>query len=183
MDENQDLSPQSSTAENFSEALLAPLADALHALTRSIQNMAMYPFGHPLVEKSLAESADAFEIILAEGESVTLVITRDQLIFQKEVISESSGDLQDLAMLLYELDIMAMEINRGLNSDELSGFLQILTIARRQKLKGYNLAEALVEHDIEKIVLHPIQYEALRFTDGVNEGREEVSGPTAFGIN
>ena len=101
MAENQDLLQNSSTDDDCGEALLAPLADALHALTRSIQNMAMYPFGHPLVEKSLAASADAFEVVLAAGESITLVVTRDQLIFQKEVISESSSDLQDLAMLLY----------------------------------------------------------------------------------
>lgn len=31
----------------------------------------------------------------------------------------------------------------------------------------------LDEHDIEKIVLHPIQYEAHRFTDGTDEGRDD----------
>jgi hypothetical protein len=172
MAENMDLSQANSSIADPDEGLLIPLADALHALTRSIQNMAMYPFGHPLVEKSLAASTDAFQVVLEDYRSITLAVTRDQLILNTEVISESSGDLQDLAMLLYDLDIMAFEVRQGLHSDELSGFLQILTIARRKKLKGQNLAAVLVEHDIERIVLHPIQYDALRFTRGINEERE-----------
>ena len=97
MAENQDLSQKYPGTEECRADLIFPLVEALHALTQSIQNMGMYPFGHPLVEKSLADSTDAFEVVLTECGFITLVVTRDQLIFQNEIISESSGDLQDLA--------------------------------------------------------------------------------------
>gem|GEM_PF-1660925 len=150
----------------------SPLVRGLKALFRAFQNMSMYAPGHPMVWEAVEQAAQSFGDALAGRKKLVITVTQDHLICDFEKISESSNELRDLALLLHDLDIAAVELHPGLTVDQLEMFLQTLAQARKQKLGGEKLLEAFAAYSIDKIRLYSIDYRTLNFAAGTDEGRD-----------
>jgi hypothetical protein len=159
-----------STEEN---ARADPLVKALQELYRAYQKLSIYPAGHPAIPRAVEIAGECFDAALRDREeAVVLGVGRDHLLGETGRIAEASGLLRSLASLLHEVDIAAVEIDRGLDRAELERFVRCLDRARRERFKGEALARAIQADGIRHIELLPIDYRALSFEDGAQVERE-----------
>jgi len=154
------------------------LADALEGLFGACQLTNLYPPGHPSVPKTAQAAVKEFDKVLTDRESVVVGVTHDQLMFDSQNICETSKTLDDLAHLLHELDVAAIEFSVGIMAKELEACAQELTTAFKQQLKGEKLADTIKEKAIDHIRLYPIDYGAVSFANGAEKQRSNET-PTA----
>ena len=136
-----------------SDRLYLLLFQGVKALSRAFQNMSMYAPGHPMVRAAVEQAAQSFDDVLANRQKLVISITSNHFVYDDQIISQSSNELHDLALLLHNLDIVAIEFHYGLTIEELVRFLQALAQARKQKYDGAELAETIAVYSIDKICL------------------------------
>ena len=159
-------------------AAAAPLEDpaacalvgALQGLHRAFQKLAMYPSGHPSVPEAIQLATSRFTEALAGGNWVVVRVTRTDLIWNGERISDGAETLRSLAGLLHDLDLAALEFRVGLQGRELETFVHLLAEARRDSVSGAALVDAMQATRVESIRLCAIDYRALSIADGVQQG-------------
>ena len=165
-------------ANNGNNDPFGALADALQGLYGACQLTNLYPPGHPSVPKTAQAAVKDFDKVLTNRESIVVGVTHDRLIFDSQNICETSNTLDDLAHLLHELDVAAIEFSVGMVAKELEACAQELTAASKQQIKGAKLADAIKEKAIDHIRLYPIDYRAVNFADGAEQRHGEKT-PTA----
>ena len=171
-------SQSDTAASNGDDNPSRALAEALEGLFGACQLTNLYPPGHPSVPKTTQAAVKEFDKVLTDRESVVVGVTHDQLIFDSQNICESSNTLDDLAHLLHELDVAAIEFSVGIVAKELEACAQELTTAFKQQLKGEKLADTIKEKAIDHIRLYPIDYGAVNFANGAEKHRSDKT-PTA----
>ena len=158
-------------------AIAAPLEDpaacalvgALQGLHRVFQKLAMYPAGHPSVPEAIELATSRFTAALAGHKWIVVRVTRSDLIWNGERISDGSETLRSLAGVLHDLDLAALEFRVGLQGRELESFVHLLAEARRDSTTGAALIDAMQATQIESVRLCAIDYRVLSIADGVQE--------------
>lgn len=169
--ETEQNNPPEVAAHHGDNDPFAALADALQGLYGACQMTNLYPPGHPAVPKTAQAAAKDFDRVLTSRESVTVGVTHDRLMFDSQNMCETSKTLDDLARLLHELDVAAIEFSVGMVAKELEDCAQELAAASKQQVKGTQLADAIREKAIEHIRLYPIDYGAVNFADCTEQHR------------
>lgn len=154
------------------------LIGALQALFRAFQKSAIYPSGHPSIPEAVQKALCGFSRVLRDQEHVVLGFARDQILFQDEILAETTGALRSLAQLMHNFDLAGLELRRGLDTNEVERLIRFLGEARRERLKGDRLMEALQRESLLYIRAVPIDYQALRFSEGAQRDRGHLSSPS-----
>jgi len=149
------------------------LVSALQMLYRAYQKLSIYPPGHPTVPRALDPAGKNFDSALSDVDSILVGVARDHIWTDDGHLSEGTGALKSLALLLHDLDVAAMEFRRGLDVDELKTFVLTLGNARRDGIKGAPLVEALQQHGLRHIEITPIDYRVLNFADGARDKTDD----------
>jgi len=148
------------------------LVGALEALWRAEQKTSLYLPGHRLILEELTQAVRLFELALSRTPAIVVSVARDNLLCDDEPLGCPSGKLSAFAQLLREVDIIGIEVSRGVSVDELEQLLQLLIQARRNKMPADQLAAAVDHHAIKHVVLTPVDYRALRFTHHIDSPPE-----------
>jgi hypothetical protein len=148
------------------EAFGRALVGALQGLYRAYQKLAMYPAGHPSVPAAIEDAAGRFSDALESRDSLVLGVTQNELLFEEVVVSANSVPLRGLADLLHELDMAAIEFRRGLSRPDLEAVVHLLARARRESIRGAELAVLQENESTGSVRLCAIDYRALSFGEG-----------------
>jgi hypothetical protein len=142
---------------------------ALQSLSRAYQKTTTYPPGHPAVAEALEQAVLGFAEACAGNDMIVVAAARDHFRVDDEPIAEENDSLQSLASMLFDLDIAALEFHDDLIVEELESVIRSLGSAKQEGRKGAALVEALAESGAQKVRARAINYDALRFAEGVRD--------------
>lgn len=143
-----------------------PLVGALQSLYRAFQKTTIYPSGHPSIPEAVQKASLGLMQALGERPALLVGVAGDHLLQDEQKLSESTGSLRSLAILLHQLDLAAIEFRSGVTASEIETLVLFLGRARRERIRGLPLVEELARRGLEHIRLCPIDYRALRFAEG-----------------
>lgn len=146
------------------------LVSALRSFYRAYQKSRIYPSGHPSIPLSIGEAVDRFHEAFDGSGPIVLGVARDHFFRGDLEIAETTGTLHSLALLLHDLDVAAVEIQPGLEREELEKVAVQLGRARLAGLRGAELTRAVLDDGVERLRLAPIDYRALSFCEGAPGG-------------
>jgi len=147
----------------------ADLPATLCSLYRAYQKTSIYPPGHPAIPDALAEVTAGLSAALAAQDRLVVGVTREQLVVGDEPVADSSGAVKALAALLHDLDLTAIEFHAGIEAQQLERFILEVARARRERMRASELVEELNDDPLTNVVLHPVDYAALSFSDGARQ--------------
>lgn len=141
------------------------LSDAIIELNISRRNVAIYPKGHPSVEKSLNR---AFSFLLKLFElrpEITLAIAKDTLIIDDYYLDRKNPVYKEFAIHLSKLNISYVTFITGLTIDELYEFHKLIS-ERVISCTSDGFQERLKELPFLHIKIGLIDYGAFVFEEG-----------------
>ncbi len=124
-------------------AVEPPVVDGLRQLYTAFQKSSIYASGHPAALEAIRRSATALTQATNNDESLLICVGRDRLVLDGETLKDASGALRLLAGLLHDLNVSALRVDAGLETEEMDGLVQTLGQARRDGLRGDDLSEML----------------------------------------
>ena len=100
--------------------------DVIASFLKSLKNFGLYPENHTIRQKCLTNVFECLETFLNTYGSLRIDIEKEELIYQNEIIFKESAGEEKLAFFLYRDGISWIEFDKGLESKEIKGFLNIL---------------------------------------------------------
>ena len=160
----------SGTAERAS--LPRELTELLIELSIALQKFAIYPGGHPMLDKTLARLDRRLLPLFETREALTLGVAHTQLVIEGIATDEGNAVLRDLAQRLHRHHLGAVKIIRGVHSDELREMLAVISVELTKDATPIGLRAASLLPDWTHIHIYPLAYEHLELL-GDEEGREK----------
>lgn len=150
------------------------LSDAIIELNISRRNVGLYPPGHSMVKKSIERAFGLLMKLFELRNDITLGVVKDQLVIDEWTLDRKNPVYKDFALSLHEKDIAAITFSKGLTSEELTGFHELMTM--KNPPTGMAVVQLAEEKGIIHIRLSPIDYSSLRFVEGARaeKGEENV---------
>jgi len=145
---------------------------AMQTTYRTFQKASIYPQDHPAVPKAFEKAIEQWSEVLAGQSSLPVHVSKDHLVARGETLDEASGALESFALLLHDLDVAAVEFFPGLSATELEQFVRILVRARKDAAKGPLLVTMCEEKELSHVLVVPLDYSVLSFSDGAREEEE-----------
>jgi HD-GYP domain-containing protein (c-di-GMP phosphodiesterase class II) len=107
--------------------MLAKIEVAFKELLTCLQTAKMYGIVHPMFQKSLDKAQVAFEDALNDRQEVVIGIVGDELACEKEIFFDLGKLLRPAILYLKERNIERLAFYRGLNKEDLSKFIGIIS--------------------------------------------------------
>jgi hypothetical protein len=145
---------------------IASAEKIISALLTAGKNFALYPEHHESYLKSVENLRTLFAEFFKVSDYLRFYVEKDHLIFKGQIIRH---DGENLSSVLFRDGIRWIEIRKGIESDEITGFLKILKEYRvlSDNADG-DLATALWEADFPHILYEA--EEAFRNSDPIDAG-------------
>lgn len=141
------------------------LSDAIIELNISRRNVAIYPKGHPSVEKSLNRAFSFFLKLFELRPEITLAIAKDTLIIDDYYLDRKNPVYKEFAIHLSKLNISYVTFITGLTIDELYEFHKLIS-ERVISCTSDGFQERLKELPFLHIKIGLIDYGAFVFEEG-----------------
>jgi hypothetical protein len=103
--------------------LTREMSEFLVAFTVALQQYAMYPSGHPLLNHAVDNVTRKLAAILSSRTFLVIGVARDQLVIDGVTTDPTNAQLRELAMRLHRHQLGALKILGGVRRDEMSDFL------------------------------------------------------------
>jgi len=146
------------------------VSELLRGFAMALHRFAMYPTGHPsllpVAERMLLQLAD----VLARRPALTLGITTRQILVDGAATPEDHPVMSDLAVRLHGHQLGAVIFRRGLDLEELTSVLDVLS---RDPVRGERPLGLLPLRDRPswaRLQLLPVEYGALELGTHAGEG-------------
>ena len=118
----------SPTAEEL-QAVKSVIAGVIIAM----RNYGLYPETHLICKKSIANVQARLVGFLNEHDHLRLDVEKDRLVFKEEVVYQGVSEEKSLAFWLFRDGIQWLELQKGLDIEEVRGFFTILNRYARMK--------------------------------------------------
>jgi len=151
------------------------LSDAIIELNISRRNVAIYPQGHPSVERSLARAHERLERLLTLRPEVTLAVAKDMLVIDNSCLDRKNPVYREFALHLSRLGIASLTFRAGLSREELYRFHRAL-VADGSTIPGPDLDRLLEKAGVTRIRLGYVDYSGFVFREGEARGEDTGRG-------
>jgi hypothetical protein len=123
-----------------SKADLKAIKDVIGAFLIVMRNYAFYPEEHPICQESITNVRTFMDAFLSNHDNLRLDVEKDRLVFRDEIVHQADPGEDNLGFLLFRDGIRWLEFEKGLKTEEISGFVKILN--------KYRLAQEDAEGDL-----------------------------------
>lgn len=124
------------------KALFVVLAKALRAHQ-------LYDENNPVYQRFVSQLGEALQGLWAHMERLSLSVEENRFRWKGEVVYESESRTDSLSFLLFKDGVREFTLHEGLETHELTGFLQALNRARDLRPEGDDLLTILWEADLK----------------------------------
>ena len=163
-----------SQATTHGDASQRGVVDSLEALSRAWQASKLYSPDHPATRDATNAAATRLASAFAQSDSITIGIGHGRFLFDDD--ADNSESLAPLAEVLHELDIAAIEFQRGAGSATMAAFLQTLSRAQREHIRGDDLVGTIEHATRKRIRIVPLRYDGLRIVKGERASKDRDAG-------
>jgi hypothetical protein len=155
------------------------LATIIHELNLARRYVSSYPKGHPVVSRSCERAAEMFGRLFSTQDEITLGITKESLLLGADSLERLTPVAKGVARILFHHGIALITFRKGLTSQEIEKFNEIL-MSKRERVAACGGIEKLVsEAGIGHLQIRKIRYDAFQVSDepsgGELRGRESSS--------
>ncbi len=132
-------------------AILTALEDLLIALRRSSKDLAFYPLGHPLLNRSLERAAEQLHAVVAARAPLSLAVSRTGFTFEGQSVGKENHQLATMAEELFMRRIQRISFAQGIGPEELAAFLRMITTDPKQLVQQGGAAKVLAANRVDRI--------------------------------
>jgi HD-GYP domain-containing protein (c-di-GMP phosphodiesterase class II) len=158
------------SAQAKTEKLSAFYRDLCVSLVGGLRALSLYPQDHPETKKKLSNLFQRLTKYLDQRSSLTLLFVNGEVVVENIPLPELSGTLAQLIQRLEAMKFQRLLFSRGLTSDELIVFLQLL-LSLLKNPSGADLVIAKNQDRLPHVLAGTLPLEA-----GPQLSYEEVSG-------
>jgi hypothetical protein len=146
-DDDLELLEDGPTREEFQAA-----KEVIASFLRAMRSYGFYPENHPACRESITTAATRLDAFLKDKDVLRFDVEMDRLLFRGEVVHQGSTEEGNLGLLLFRDGIQWLEFHKGLQIEEISGFIKIANKYREaaEDAEG-DLVTALWEADFPNL--------------------------------
>ncbi|MFC1769867.1 HEAT repeat domain-containing protein [Nitrospirota bacterium] len=103
-------------------------AEAINAFIKAKKNLRLYPSNNPMYSRIVQESYHKTVGFFNYQDEMKLMLTRNEIYLGEEVIYSGEGKDENMALFFFRDGLRSLTFERGLESQELQDFLNILSV-------------------------------------------------------
>ena len=153
------------TVGESSSALSRELSDFLIEFSIGLHKNAIYPPGHPLLDRATSGIAGRIDALLKVRDSLSLGVARQQLIIEGVATDENNPVLRDLAQRLHRHHLGAVKFTKGVSIAEIADVLVTLAVDAGRRARPLGLEGPEVLQQWSHVRLFPLTFEQLQLLD------------------
>ena len=161
-------------------SLLKTLEDLLIALRRSSKDLAFYPTGHPLLNRSLETAVAQLRIVLGTRTLLAIVVSRAGFSFQGQPVGKENRQLASMAAELFVRRIQQISFTQGVEMEEVAAFLQMIVSDPKDLVEQGGPEKNLAARGVSRIQVAELDFRRVGATPAA-AGRGAGSG-TGTGV-
>jgi len=146
------------TSGSAGAAILTALEDLLVALRKSSKDLAFYPPGHPLLNRSLERSAEQLRAVVATRAPLSLTVSRAAFSYEGQLVGKENRQLATMAAELFVRRIQKIFFAQEVGAEELAGFLRMITSDPKQLVQQGGPAKVLSAHKVNRIQVNEFDF-------------------------
>jgi HEAT repeat protein len=153
------------------------LSQTVIELNIARRTVALYPQGHPAVERSLARAHEFLTRLFETRPEITLAVAKDALVVDDAALDRRNPVYREFALCLNRLGIVALSFRIGLSLQELHGFCRAL-VAGASLPAGPEFGRLLEKEGVSHLGLGYIDYADFESLEGKTQAGD--SGPNIW---
>ncbi|MGD0265896.1 MAG: HEAT repeat domain-containing protein [Candidatus Methylomirabilota bacterium] len=138
--------------------ILKALEGLLIALRKSSKDLAFYPAGHPMLNRSLERAAERLQSAVAIRAPLSLVVSRVGFSFEGQPVGKENRQLASMAAELFVRRIQKIFFTEEIGPEELAGFLRVITGDPKYLVQQGGPAKVLAAHGVGHIQLNEFDF-------------------------
>jgi HEAT repeat protein len=144
---------------------LGVVQDIIRTITKTVKTFNVYPKDNPIYHKFATELFEKFNAFFESGDELRIDIEQYSLLYKESEVYRSEEKTDNLAMLLFSDGLRQITFQKGITSEEISDFIDILRFAPKSvmsddddivtllwekniKNMGYTAVEDTVDDDL-----------------------------------
>ncbi len=135
------------------------LEELLITLRRSSKDLAFYPSGHPLLNRSLERAVRQFDAVVSARPPVTLAISRAGFSFEGRPFGAQNRQLAAMAADLVARRIRRIVFSEGVEQEELTAFLRMLAGDPKLLFQQGGPGKVLADQGVRRIQVNVFEFE------------------------
>jgi HEAT repeat protein len=146
------------TSGSSGGAISKALEDLLIALRKSSKDLAFYPPGHPLLNRSLERSAEQLRAVVATRATLSLAVSRAGFSYEGRPVGKENRQLASMAAELFVRRIQKIFFAQEVGPEELAGFLRMISSDPKQLVQQGGPAKVLAAHGVGRIQVNEFDF-------------------------
>ena len=138
--------------------ILKALEELLIALRKSSKDLAFYPPGHPMLNRSLERAAGQLQSVVATRAPLSLVVSRAGFSFEGQPVGKENRQLATMAAELFVRRIQKVFFAEEVGPEELAGFLRVITGDPKHLVQQGGPAKVLAAHGVGRIQVNEFDF-------------------------
>ncbi len=118
-----------------SEEEVERVRDIFRALTVTIKTFTIYPRDNPIYQKFAAELFEKFNLFFESDDELSVGVEQYSLLYKGNSVYHSEGKNDNVALLLFADGIRQLDFHKGITSEEITDFIDILRVASRSETR------------------------------------------------
>lgn len=106
------------------------VAELVRVLVKALRAFQMYLPNNPVYQRAVQSLGDAFPPVWEFTDHLMLAVVESQVIWEQEVVYEHDSRAESFAWLLYKDGLRFLTLHRGVETEEIGRFLQVVNQAR-----------------------------------------------------
>lgn len=116
------------------EEELGVVRDIIRTITKTVKTFNVYPKDNPIYLKFASELFEKFNAFFESSDELKIDIEQYSLLYKKNEVYRSEEKTDNLAMLLFSDGLRQITFQKGMTSDEISDFIDILRFAPKSEM-------------------------------------------------
>jgi len=158
--------------------ILKALEELLIALRKSSKDLAFYPAGHPMLNRSLERATEQLQSAVATRAPLSLVVSRLGFSFEGQPVGKENRQLATMAAELFVRRIQKIFFTEEVGPEELAGFLRVITGDPKHLVQQGGPAKVLAAHGVGHIQVNEFDFRRVAAAAGA-AGRSTGEAGTA----
>ena len=134
-----------------SEKELELAGDILRTITKAVKTFNVYPKDNPIYQKFAAELFEKFNTFFESNDDLSIDIGPYSLLYKDNEVFSSEERTDNIALLLFADGIRHLNFFKGLTSDEVIDFIDILRLAPKSDADDDDIVTLLWEKNIKNM--------------------------------
>ena len=145
------------------------LSDAIIEINISRRNVAIYPKGHYIVEKSLNRAFNYLKKLFEIRAEITLKVAKDTLIIDDYYLDKKNSVYKEFALSLSRMDIAYVTFKSKISNEEIYNFQKLL-FQYVKRLPSEKVQEEYKKYNFSNIDIAFVDYKKFSFDEGKRLG-------------